>query len=56
LLKQTDYRVESICADGAYDAQGVYEAAQMKGHGQVVRVLISPGTRRTAASSNRRGL
>ena len=41
LLQQIDSRVASISADGAYDADGVYEAAQMKG--QAVRVLISPG-------------
>ena len=43
LLQQTDNRVASICADGAYDAESVYEAAQMRGDGQAVRVLIPPG-------------
>ena len=32
----------SLCADGAYDRESVYEAAQRKGHGQAVRVLIPP--------------
>ena len=43
LPKRTDSRVASICADGACDAASVYEAAQMKGNGQAVRVLIPPG-------------
>ena len=33
----------SISADGAYDTNGVYEAAQEKGEGRAVRVLIPPG-------------
>jgi len=43
LLQQADSRVASISADGAYDAESVYEAAQMKGIGQAVRVLIPRG-------------
>ena len=42
LLEQTDHRVASLCADGTYDSKSVYEAAQRKGHGQAVRVLIPP--------------
>ena len=42
LLEQTDHRVASLCADGIYDWKSVYEAAQRKGHGQAVRVLIPP--------------
>lgn len=33
----------SLSADGAYDTAAVYEAAQVKGEGHVVRVLIPPG-------------
>ena len=33
----------SVSADGAYDTAGVYEAAQRKGDGHAVRVLIPPG-------------
>ena len=43
LLEQIDDPVASISADGAYDTAGVYEAAQMKGDGHAVRVLIPPG-------------
>ena len=43
LLGQIDDPVASVSADGAYDAEGVYEAAQAKGEGQAVRVLILPG-------------
>lgn len=32
-----------MSADGAYDTEGVYEAAQSKGEGRAVRVLIPPG-------------
>ena len=49
LLGQIEHRVASVSADGAYDAKSVYEAAQMKGDGQAVRVLIPPG--RNAQSS-----
>ena len=42
LLEQTDQRVASLCADGSYDRKSVYEAAQRKGRGQAVRVLIPP--------------
>ena len=43
LLEQVDNPLASLLADGAYDATGVYEAAQSKGEGQTVRVLIPPG-------------
>ena len=43
LLEQIDNPLASLLADGAYDATGVYEAAQSKGEGQTVRVLIPPG-------------
>jgi len=33
----------SLSADGAYDTAAVYEAAQVKGDGHAVRVLIPPG-------------
>jgi len=43
LLEQIDSPVASVSADGAYDSAGVYEAAQVKGEGHAVRVLIPPG-------------
>ena len=43
LLEQIDNPVATLSADGAYDATGVYEAAQEKGEGRAVRVLIPPG-------------
>ena len=43
LLEQLDGPVASVSADGAYDAVAVYEAAQSKGGGRTVRVLIPPG-------------
>ena len=43
LLEQIEGPVASLSADGAYDAAGVYEAAQSKGEGRAVRVLIPPG-------------
>jgi hypothetical protein len=43
LLEQIDHRVGCLCADGAYDAESVYVAAQRMGHGHAVRVLIPPG-------------
>jgi len=43
LLEQTDNPLASLSADGAYDAVGVYEAAQSKGEGRAVRMLIPPG-------------
>ena len=43
LLEQIDDPVASVSADGAYDGMGVYEAAQEKGEGRAVRVLIPPG-------------
>jgi len=42
LLGQIDNRVASVCADGAYDREGVYEAAHAQGQGRHVRVLIPP--------------
>jgi len=59
LLGQIDHRVTSVSADGAYDTKSVYEAAQVKGDGQAVRVLIPPGRnarlspRPTAAQTER---
>jgi hypothetical protein len=43
LLGQIEHRVASVSADGAYDTKSVYEAAQAKGEGRAVRVLIPPG-------------
>ncbi len=43
LLEQIDAPVASVCADGAYDTMGVYEAAHERGKGRAVRVLIPPG-------------
>ena len=43
LIEQIDDRVASVSADGAYDTAVVYEAAQVKGEGLAVRVLIPPG-------------
>jgi len=43
LIEQLEDPVASVSADGAYDTTGVYEAAQMKGDGHAVRVLIPPG-------------
>ena len=43
LLDQIDGPLASVAADGAYDAGSVYEAAQGKGDGARVRVLIPPG-------------
>jgi hypothetical protein len=42
LLGQIDHRVASISADGAYDSEGVYEAAHAQGEGRAVRVRIPP--------------
>jgi hypothetical protein len=42
LLEQTNHRVASLCADSIYDRKSVYEAAQRKGNGQAVQVLIPP--------------
>jgi hypothetical protein len=42
LLRQIENRVTSVCADGAYDREGVYEAAHAQGQGRHVRVLIPP--------------
>jgi hypothetical protein len=43
LLEQNNGRVTSVSADGAYDTEGVYEAAHSHGEGRTVRVLIPPG-------------
>ncbi len=43
LLEQIDDPLASVSADGAYDAAVVYEAAQERGEGRAVRVLIPPG-------------
>ncbi len=43
LLDQIDHPVASVAADGAYDSKAVYEAAQERGQGRAVRVLIPPG-------------
>ena len=43
MLGQIDHRVASVSADGAYDTEGVYEAAHALGKSQGVRVLILPG-------------
>jgi len=43
LIEQIDNRVASVSADGAYDAEVVYEAARAGGGGRAVRVLIPPG-------------
>ena len=43
LLEQIDDPLASVSADGAYDTKAVYEAAQAKGEGRAVRVIIPPG-------------
>jgi hypothetical protein len=43
LLGQINNRVASVCADGAYDTEGTYQAAHARGVGRAVRVLIPPG-------------
>jgi hypothetical protein len=43
LIRQIDEPAASLSADGAYDTAAVYEAAQAKGEGHAVRVLIPPG-------------
>ena len=43
LLEQADNPLASLSADGAYDVAGVYEAAQSRGEGRTVRMLIPPG-------------
>ena len=43
LLEQVGNPLASLSADGAYDAEGVYEAAQSRGEGGAVRMLIPPG-------------
>ena len=43
LLDQINDPVASISADGAYDTERVYEAAQAKGEGRTVRVVIPTG-------------
>ena len=42
-LEQIPKPLASLSADGAYDTEGVYEAAQSKGEGRTVRMLIPPG-------------
>jgi hypothetical protein len=42
LLGQIDNRVASVSADGAYDTEGVYEAAHAQGEGRAVSVCIPP--------------
>jgi hypothetical protein len=42
LFGQIENRVASVCADGAYDREGVYEAAHAQCDGRHVRVLIPP--------------
>ena len=39
LLGQTEHRVASVSADGAYDTKSVYEAAQEKGDGRAARMV-----------------
>jgi hypothetical protein len=55
LLDQTDDRVASLMADGAYGASTVYEAAKKKGDGHRVRVLIPPGQGAQPSSSRSPG-
>jgi hypothetical protein len=43
LLAQIENRVSSVAAHGVYDTKSVYEAAQEKGEGRAVRVLIPSG-------------
>ena len=43
LPDQIEDRVATFMADGAYDTGAVYEAAEEKGNGQRVTVLIPPG-------------
>ena len=38
-LRQTEHRVASVSADGAYDTKSVYEAAQEKGDGRAARMV-----------------
>jgi hypothetical protein len=42
LLGQIENRVASVCADGAYDRESVYEAGHAQGQGRHVRMLIPP--------------
>jgi hypothetical protein len=56
LLDQIDDQVASLTADGAYDAGAVYEAAQEKGNGKSVKVLIPPGRRAQPSSIRSPGL
>ena len=51
LLGQIADPVASVSADGAYDTKAVYAAAQERGEGRAVRVLIPPG-RDAQLSSN----
>lgn len=40
LLEQTEHALATLTTNGIYDRKSVYEAAQRKDDGQVVRVLI----------------
>jgi len=42
LFEQIDHRVAPVSADGAYDTEGVYEAAQAQGEDRAVSVRIPP--------------
>ena len=42
LFGQIENRVASVCADSAYDREGVYEVAHAQGQGRHVRVLMPP--------------
>ncbi len=55
LLDQIDDRVATFMADGAYDTGAVYEAAQEKGYGHRVTVLIPPGRGAQPSSSRSAG-
>ena len=43
LLEQISDPLASVSADGAYDSRAVYKAAQERGEGRTVRVIIPPG-------------
>jgi hypothetical protein len=43
LLEQIHTPLAPLSADGTHDAVGVYEAAQSKGEGRTMRMLIPPG-------------
>jgi len=56
LLDQIDDSLASLTADGAYDAGAVYEAAQGKGSGNRVKVLIPPDRGARSSSIRSPGL